>query len=1044
MIQPKKEKSVATRQDSINILNSSLNFKKKIKDLKYTKGLENKYKLNKREDLYIFDNGKIKINKDVDDDEKLIENTITTKNGDIYLSPKVTRTGGKNTKPETIKSSNYPVLKKINNNQYETTEQSSFLGYNIELPNILMDGRILPQKTNTYNLKGGERNPDYVVFNEYDSIAITPFDMLSDKEKQQRVKQYGMSGIPKSYINNKNIPVANRPIKPKALNSINQLNPEKIVIDNTISSNTKIINKARVPKSYKVQEDEQVPYGLGTNNTDNIRTTNYEVSDPNNIDTRDIKGKRAIIPQYANGGQIDPPVKTKGLTPEQQAEAEADVLWTNNWTANRVINGQRLENLPQIPNTQKVVARSINSKDAGANGEGVKMAEFEPSNNIVSLDPNQYETGKGYLSHEFGHRIQKDIRNRLPKTYESYINKPITSVLPNTGTYESDPEEIHSELMRYRRNNNYKPDQVITPNDISKVQDTSYNFNNISQDDLINLLNTTVDVNKPTSVPVVAYGGSIKSLNSMNMKKKKRILPMYADGGDMSQGLAMAGSVASLVPGIGSAVGVGLNLVSGIMAQKDAERTANTQAELIQQKQLQEDTMALQNYNQVGTAGIQYYAKGGTLPTSATNGIPAIGGDIIPLDNNTELAVGNKHNESDIDGQKGITLFNEDGTPQANVEDQEVIKDGDYVFSDRLKSSNGKTFANRIKDLTMRKVKIQDKAKDSMTNRHTDGYNRMIEGIELQEQQLQEEQEFVKLMEPNNTDMTTQYARGGRIKKYAIGGYLEDPTYPLKPIGYVNPLPSTNVNIPTSYVPTYTNNLSGDYANVSVQEASPMESESGAEVDKFIQNIAPSLIDNVGNAIINSRTPRLPRPQLLKNKSLETTINVNPQLSAINKAVTTGVDGIMGNTSNSNVARANIANLRLRGMEAESNIYGTRDNQERSLRNANTQNEQNISNQNTNTVNEFANRNFMRTNEINSRDSANLANFSSDLSESMTRSELQTNTDETMLLELMDDKTGAKMRAMERNPYFAKNPKLRNALKAEVKRRKAIDNKTTI
>jgi len=499
---------------------------------------------------------------------------------------------------------------------------------------------------------------------------------------------------------------------------------------------------------------------------------------------------------------------------------------------------------------------------------------------------------------------------------------------------------------------------------------------------------------KAVNTDVVSYakGGRIM---------KRKTIPLYAGGGQMLQ---TAGGVASMIPGIGTVVGAGLNIAGGLMNANDAEEQRQEQMRQYLAKQQQEDQLALEDYNVQGNTGVQYYARGGGLPKSASNGNPIIGGNLIPLDNNTELVVGNKHNENSIDGQYGVTLSDENGQPQANVEDAEVIKDGDYVFSDRLKSSNGKTFANRIKTLTTRKVGIQDKAKTSMTNRHTDGYTRMIEGIELQEQQLQDEQEFVKMLQPKTTSTVPMLASGGPIKP---SGMEDEYLYP-----------DTLGSVPL--VPTPTVILEPETDN------------------RFMQNFAPQLIDNVGNAIINSRTPNLPRPKLAKARSLDKTINVNPQLSAVTEGVESGVQDILGNTSNSNVARANMASLRLKGIQAKGNIYANKEAQERIIKNANTQNLQNIDNTNAGTLNQSAMLEFQRANEVNSRTSANLANLSSDISRAQETTNLQTNVDETMLLSLLDDKTGAKMRAMENNPYFARNPKLRNAIKVEVARRKAL------
>jgi len=194
----------ATRQDSLNVYNSAVNFKNKINKLKYEKipSVYGSDEFTKKNNLYIFKDGKITINKNIEDKEELVDNSTTRKNGDVYLNSDVALKGNQKSFFSKPIGDNHPILKKVNNNQYETTEQSSFLGYNTKLPTILMDGRIIPQKTNMYNLDENKINNtdgDFVVFNEYDPLAVKPFGLLTDKEKAERVRKYGRSGVPDSY-----------------------------------------------------------------------------------------------------------------------------------------------------------------------------------------------------------------------------------------------------------------------------------------------------------------------------------------------------------------------------------------------------------------------------------------------------------------------------------------------------------------------------------------------------------------------------------------------------------------------------------------------------------------------------------------------------------------------------------------------------------------------------------------------------------------------------------------------------------------------------
>lgn len=292
---PKAQKGKAipaTRQDSLDIRNSSLNFKKVAKKLGYVPSYTvPRHITEKNKALYEYKNNKISINKNIDDIGEFNENTNIRKNGDIYLNSNVFRKGGN--KGSSVDSIGYghPILKKEKDYQYSTTEQASFLGYNTDLPTILIDSRITPQMRTAYNLDNIKKTSDFAVFDEYDPIAVTPFDMLSEKEKAQRVKLYGRKGVPDSYEKqtqyNTQFPKTN--VQSKGL-----VHPNF-----ELETEVDIKVPVRIPKKYKIEDRANNPAGFGDGYGGN--ESSYISFDPSTLPKVD---NRKITPIYQDGGWL--------------------------------------------------------------------------------------------------------------------------------------------------------------------------------------------------------------------------------------------------------------------------------------------------------------------------------------------------------------------------------------------------------------------------------------------------------------------------------------------------------------------------------------------------------------------------------------------------------------------------------------------------------------------------------------------------------------------------------------------------------------------
>lgn len=312
-------------------------------------------------------------------------------------------------------------------------------------------------------------------------------------------------------------------------------------------------------------------------------------------------------------------------------------------------------------------------------------------------------------------------------------------------------------------------------------------------------------------------------------------------------------------------------------------------------------------------------AGGGNLdiPTYNTKG-----GNLKPLSSDMKEADGNKHGETTIDNTSGIKLI-KNGKAFAEIEDNETIKDGRMVYSDRLTVDGKQTYADVATRLGKEKGKIE---KDlSKGDRITNSTNkRKLELLDRKEDALFIQQENSKKGKKVNSKS---------IPKAGFGDFL------TKTFG--------------------------------------KDSGFKEKVGKVGKAITP-FIDNIGNALITGNTPKIAAPNLERIKNRKTTVNVNPQLNSVNDAVNSASTSIQNNTSNSNVARGNIAATKLEGAKQKAKILANKENVETQLQNQNQDNIQATSARNLARIDDNNMKQTMRADDIGKRNSANLANLAGD------------------------------------------------------------------
>ena len=206
-------------------------------------------------------------------------------------------------------------------------------------------------------------------------------------------------------------------------------------------------------------------------------------------------------------------------------------------------------------------------------------------------------------------------------------------------------------------------------------------------------------------------------------------LKKYACGGKMRPSSRKRHIAPALISAGVQVLGSVLGMSAAKKAKKEQERQLKQQElDAINAQYSQAKANDYNTYNNTNTFGdnnVEYYAKGGevesnSLPNSApklspmqmadiqksltqngglapqmpvsNGGYQTKGGNLVPIGDGVEEAIGNQHNEEKIDGVSGIQL-SKNGEPVAEIENKEVVVDGDTVYSHQLKYDGKQSYA---------------------------------------------------------------------------------------------------------------------------------------------------------------------------------------------------------------------------------------------------------------------------------------------------------------------------------------------------------------
>lgn len=792
--------------------------------------------------------------------------------------------------------------------------------------------------------------------------------------------------------------------------------------------------------------------------------------------------------------------------------------------------------------------------------DSINRTEFKTSNKrstsytndgtdrVINIHKDQLNDLKAHprsaTVHEYGHSETDGWNGTSISGHEKYLyNQASKGITPKTddGLYVSGSEgsaEAKSDINAIRYNL-YKSNKFNPKTGEYETKDKKFN-----KDMIPGIKN---DYNTKRMLDAYGEDGLTDLMNTIaNNKKQTDMKPQYMAMGGKLRVSSRKKAIAPVVAG--ALISGGISMVSSLFGMSAAQKAKKEQQKQQRKAEFDAlnnqfldqklgDTATYNDANLYGEDNVEYYANGGeieqdpNIPSDLTpeqmailqrtmaqnnqvspdapvsqSGYQTKGGELKPIGDGMEEVVGNRHNDTKIDGVSGVQLHS-NGELEAEVEDKEVIADGEKVYSHRLKYDKKHSYADKIKKVVKERNKLEKKQDKATSKREKNTIERQLAGLNMAENAVFRHQEEAKHRE--GIEVANTFAMGGRIKKLVGGGptpvrgfqklfantvkegkyagwrknalgqmqhpsnkkivvdengtpnYSYNDTATAKPASPTNAINAATATLGTAS-PKSTNAdwdkdkngipdlvqapdmkpLVGgktmlptaaqtDPVNINTVAPASKLGTSATTAGKFnmegaigtAAQLAPMLLDNIGNAIMSKNTPKLATPLLNRAAPLESRVNINPQLAEIRRGNKAAKDSILNNTSNSNNAKANAISADLNSSRQQNELIASKDNQELALRNADSQNRQNVSMANTATMNQHAMNQYQRSNDIRSQVSGNLANLQGDIKTVMQMNQAKENFSGYTMANLADDENGTKMMSYMSNEGFMKDPK---------------------
>jgi hypothetical protein len=329
------------------------------------------------------------------------------------------------------------------------------------------------------------------------------------------------------------------------------------------------------------------------------------------------------------------------------------------------------------------------------------------------------------------------------------------------------------------------------------------------------------------------------------------------------------------------------------------------------------------------------FALGGKLPKYLE------GGEMQPLAEGVQQANGATHEEG------GIEIPDSTGQPLAEIEDKEVVKDGQYVFSDRLPvPGTNETFA----DIAARVAESKEYKKLTKVREEAD------EVLSVPTNGFHYKNTATRNLEKNPDPLDALFQMQEQLKQMQMqmqqaAAQEQQPANGQPPEGSV---------MPDSGIPI---------------------AAGGMDLGKLTRGIgaAAPFMDNITNAMLTAKTPVIPTPNYTKAPQLDTTIEIGASLADMNRQAQGRDKNILANTNQSSTARANLLAGNVNDVYAKNQLFQQKEQGETQLHNQASMAEYENRFKNTQKLDQFEINKMMRTDDIHSRISANVSDASENI-----------------------------------------------------------------
>lgn len=446
------------------------------------------------------------------------------------------------------------------------------------------------------------------------------------------------------------------------------------------------------------------------------------------------------------------------------------------------------------------------------------------------------------------------------------------------------------------------------------------------------------------------------------------------------KGAGMGAQIGSVVPGIGTLIGGGVGAIIGGVSSFKRNQKSLEEFSKVRTKENQDRSKLLNqidvarnaNFNQ-GNSYQSYFKNGGKLPFSI-------------IGDNTVKVKGKKHEDG------GVKLGS------VEVEKDEVIHDN-KVFSARLKVPGTKvSFAEAAEELTEKPAYKTLRRKAANIEK---GDSNLKMGLYQSGTMARNMQ---KTLGPLNNLFRLQEAQKSMrsTRKFAYGGTLDtEPSVITEGVKLYNKYKKPMANYLAAQQAEM-NKRSGYTENNAVQERdngmvmnptapntvtknttnSPNIPFTGRDIVNKLGTAVP-YVDNMVNAILTNKSPKVPAPEMEIAPVLKTKYNIQPQLAAMERNNTGVVRTLRDNVSDGSALRAALLGQGINNIEAKNQLLGQKENMETDLANKQAMVNADTANRNASIKSAYDLRKFGRNADQQTRISQNVANAVEDTQQGM-------------------------------------------------------------